>query len=180
MLGHDRLGPRAEHHLEPEVGEALGEQALRGADQEDRLLEPVAAPDQAHLLAAVLGVVPGIGLVRDEVGERRRQHRQVGVDRHPRAQPAEVVVETRPRLVGDELELDVLALGQPEEPLGPLAQVLGQRIDGRRADGRAGRRATRARRSGGRRAVPSPGSASSSRRWAAANSSSGTGWGRTP
>ena len=35
-------------HFEPEVGQALGQQALRGADQEDRLLQPAPAPDQAR------------------------------------------------------------------------------------------------------------------------------------
>ena len=43
----------------------------------------------------------------------------------------EVVVEPRPRLVGDQLEVDVLAVGQAEQVPGPLAQVLGQRVDGR-------------------------------------------------
>ena len=90
------------------------------------------APNQAHLLAAVLGVVPGVGLVRDEMGERRRQHREVGVDRDHRAQSAQIGVEARPRLVRDELELDALALGEPEEQGGALAQVVGQRVDRRR------------------------------------------------
>ena len=128
--GHG-LGALAGDHLEPEVGEPLGEQALRGADHEDRLLEPALPADEADLLAAVLGVVAGVGLVGDEVGERGGEHRQVGVDHDPAAQVAEVVVEARPRLVGDEVEVDVLALGQAEEPVGALAEVLGERVDGR-------------------------------------------------
>ena len=44
---------------------------------------------------------------------------------------AEVVVEARPRLVGDQLELDVLALGKAEELVRAGTEVLGQRVDGR-------------------------------------------------
>ena len=58
-----------EQHLDAEVGQALGQQALRRADEEDRLLQVAVPPDQAGLLAGVLGVVPGIGLVGDEVAE---------------------------------------------------------------------------------------------------------------
>ena len=111
----DRLGPLAADHLEAEVGQPLGEQALRRADEEDRLLEPAPLADEADLLAAVLGVVAR-GRPRGRRGGRAtwRQHGQVGVDGDPAAQVAEVVVEARPRLVGDEVEVDVLAVGQPE------------------------------------------------------------------
>ena len=79
-------GRRPDHHLEPEVGEALGQEALRRADEEDRLLQMTAAANEADLLAGVLGVVAGIGLVGDEVSEHGREHRQVDVDDHPAAQ----------------------------------------------------------------------------------------------
>ena len=64
------LGALGRRHLEPEVGETLGQQALRRADEEDRLLELAAPANEPDLLAAVLGVMTGIGLVRDEVAER--------------------------------------------------------------------------------------------------------------
>ena len=48
--GGDRERRRDEHvALVVLVGEALGEQALRRTDEEDRLLEPVAAPDEADM-----------------------------------------------------------------------------------------------------------------------------------
>ena len=89
----------------------------------------------------------------------------------PAAQVAEVVVEARPRLVGDEVEVDVLALGQAEQR-------------GRCARG-SPRRASRwparslstgdglglaPRRCSARRSGPLPGSTSSRARWAASNS----------
>ena len=131
MRLHDRLGALPQQRLEGEIGEALGEEALRGADQEDGLLEVTLLSDQAHLLAGVLGVVPGIGLVRDEVPDGGGEHRQVDVDRNPAAQPAQVVVEPGPRLVRLEQPLDRLAVGQTERPVGALPEVLGQRLDDR-------------------------------------------------
>ena len=62
---------RADERLEGEVGQALGQQALGRAHEEDRLLELAPAADEPDLLAAVLGVVAGVGLVGDEVAERR-------------------------------------------------------------------------------------------------------------
>ena len=97
-------------------------------DEEDRLLEVPAATNEPGLLAGVLGVVARIGLVRDQVTERRAQHGQIGVDRHTTAKTAEVVVEARPRLVGHELPVDALTVGQPEESSRALAKVLGQRM----------------------------------------------------
>ncbi len=76
-------------------------------------MTPVA--HQPHLLAGVLGVVAGVGLVGDQVGDGRAEHREVGVDGHPAGQAALVVVEPRPRLVGHQLPVDVLALGQTEQ-----------------------------------------------------------------
>ncbi len=76
---------------------------------------------------------PGVGLVGHQVADGGGQHRQVGVDGHPAAQAAQVVVEARPGLVGHQLPVDVLAVGQPEQLVGALAEVLGQRSD----DGRA-------------------------------------------
>ncbi len=111
VAGDDALGPRAEDRLQAEVGQALGDEALRRADEEDGLLHPPSAADESDLLTAVLGVVPGIGLVGDEVGQRDRQDGQVGVHRHPRVEIPQVVVEARPRLVGDELEVDAFAFG---------------------------------------------------------------------
>ena len=131
VLGHDWRPSRvvAQQHLEAEVGQALGQQALRRADEEDRLLDVAAPADQADLLAGVLGVVAGVGLVGDEVAERGAEHGQVGVDGDPAAEVAEVVVEAGPRLVGDELEVDVLAVGQAEQRVGARAEVVGQRVD---------------------------------------------------
>ena len=128
--GDDALRPGTEDRLQTEVGQALGEQALGGAHQEDGLLHPSSAPDQPHLLAAVLGVVSGIGLVGHEMGERGRQNGKVGVHRHARMEIAQIGVEARPRLVLHQLEIDVLAFGESEETIGPLAQLFGQRGDG--------------------------------------------------
>jgi len=110
-----------------QVGETLGQEALGRAHEEDRLFQPAAAPHEPDLLAGVLGVVPGIGLVGDEVGEGGGEHGQVDVDGHPTAQPAQVVVEARPRPVADELPVDVLAVGQAEEVARAGAEVVGQR-----------------------------------------------------
>ena len=70
---------RPHDDLESEIGQSFGEEALRCTDQEDRLLEPLAIPDEPDLLARVLGVVAGIGLVGDEVRKEQREHRQVDV-----------------------------------------------------------------------------------------------------
>ena len=63
MLRHGRLVARAHHDPEPEIGETLCEQALRGAHQEDRLFQPVTAVHEPDLLRRVLGVMAGICLV---------------------------------------------------------------------------------------------------------------------
>ena len=72
----------------------------------------------------------GVGLVRHELAEGGRQHGQVDVDLDSGTELAEVVVEAAPRLVGDEGEVDPLALGQAEQSPGPVPQVLGKRGDG--------------------------------------------------
>ena len=72
--------------------------------------------DQPALLAAVLGVVARVGLVRDQVRQLAEPVRQVGVDRDPRAVVAQVVVEARPRLVGDDLVATVSTSGRPYWP----------------------------------------------------------------
>lgn len=56
--------------------------------------------------------------------------RQVGVDRHAGAEAALVVVEARPRLVGDHLVPDGLHLGQPVPAAHAVAQRAGQRVHG--------------------------------------------------
>ncbi len=82
-LRRPRTPARPHHGLQPQVGEALGHQALRRVDEEDRVLG-LGVPDrQAGLLAAVLGVVARVGLVRDELRQVRGPVPDVGVDRHP-------------------------------------------------------------------------------------------------
>ncbi len=129
MLGHCGFGTRPEEDLETQIGQSLGQQALRGPNQEDRLLFVPSLANQPHLLAGVLGVVAGVGLVGHEVGNGRAQHREVGVDGHPAGQPALVVVEPRPGLVGDQFPFDMLTLREAEKPIGALAEVIGQRVD---------------------------------------------------
>ncbi len=116
-------------HLEPEIGEPFGEQTLRGADEEDGLLEVPVTAHEAGFLARVLGVMSRIRLVRHEAAERGRQHREVGVDHDPAVQITEVVVEPGPRLVLDEVEVDVLALRQAEQALGAVTEVVSERVD---------------------------------------------------
>ena len=162
-------GRSTQHHLEAEIGQALGQEALRCADQEDRLLDVAALAHQPDLLAGVLGVVARIGLVGDQVGDRGGQHGQVEVDGHPAVQVAQVVVEARPGLVRDELPIDVLAVGQTEEPVGAVAQVVGQRVDDRRQRSRARWPGLRARPRSRSPSGPEPGSTSSRRRCACSN-----------
>ena len=131
VLGDERLGPLPDDDLQAEIGKPFGEEALRCADEEDRLLHQPAPAHEANLLATVLGVVARVGLVGDQLPERGAQHGEIHVDRHPALQPAQVVVEAGPGLVGDELEVDVLTFRQPELSVGPLAQILGERVDGR-------------------------------------------------
>src|SRR3712207_9305953 len=64
-----------------------------------RSLEPRAALDQAELLAAVLGVVPRVGLVGHQVRQLAQPVRQVGVDRHA---GAVVALRSEERRVGKE------------------------------------------------------------------------------
>ena len=82
-------------------------------------------------MRAVFGVMAGIGLVSHEMGERGRQHREIDVDRDLRLEPAQVVVEATPGLVGHQLEGDALAIGQTEQGPGPVPEVLGERGDRR-------------------------------------------------
>ncbi len=69
-VGVDLGGPaapvRPDRGVQREIGQPLGHQALRGVDQKDRLLGVTFAVDEPGLLAAVLGVVAGVGLVRDQ------------------------------------------------------------------------------------------------------------------
>ena len=131
MLFENGFRLRAEQDLDAEIGQAFGQQALRGAHEEDRLFEPTVPPDQARFLTTVLGVVTGIGLVRHEMTERGAQDRKVRVDRDAAAQAAEVVVESRPRFAGLELPFDVLTFGKPEELLRSVTKVVGQRANRR-------------------------------------------------
>ena len=99
-------------------------------DQEDGLLGMALALDQPRLLAAVLGVVAGIGLVRDQPGQVGHLLLEVGVDGDGGAVVAEVVVEPRPRLVGDHLVGDGLGVGQRVFGAHAVAQRAGERVDG--------------------------------------------------
>ena len=58
----------------------------------------------AGLLAAALGVVPRIGLVRDELGELRPPRSRPRVHGDPRPVAAAVLVQRAPRRVGDDPE----------------------------------------------------------------------------
>jgi len=51
VLGDDGVMLLRHYHLEPEVGEALGEQTLRRADEEDRLFQEALAPNKSRFLA---------------------------------------------------------------------------------------------------------------------------------
>src|SRR5918999_2224227 len=124
VLGGDPLdaaGP--EQHVGPDGRDPLRDERLGRADEDDRLLEPPALADEQRLLADALGVVARIGLVRDQLAEERGRLGQVGANRDPAAQTAEVVVERRPRHLGDELDLNALALRQAELGRGHVAQV---------------------------------------------------------
>ena len=74
-------------------------------------------------------MVAGIGLVRDEPDQERRRQGSVCVDRDVATQATLVVVERRPGLVGDVVELHLLAVGQADKPLGAGAQVGPERLD---------------------------------------------------
>ena len=104
---------------------------MRRADDDHRLFPAVVAADQSRLLADMLGVMTGVGLVRHQRTEGGGKDRKVGVDLDPRPGPAEVVVEAAPRLAGDKFELDALPLGQAEHEPGPFPEVLGNRGDRR-------------------------------------------------
>ena len=56
-----------EQHLDAQIGEPFRQQALRRADEKDRLLEVSVPPNETRLFPGVLGVMTGIGLVRNEV-----------------------------------------------------------------------------------------------------------------
>ena len=116
----------------PKVCQALADEALRGVDQEDRGLEPPKSVDQGRLLPGVLEVMPGIGLVGDRVDERRCPDRQVGVDVDARAAAAVEPVVAGPRLVADQRDPQVLAVGQPEGRLRPRTEPGDEPVDDRR------------------------------------------------
>ena len=65
----DVARPRRDGEREPEVGQALADQALGRVDEEDARLEPAGAVDQVRLPPGVLEVVAGVGLVGDDVDE---------------------------------------------------------------------------------------------------------------
>jgi len=65
------------------------------------------------------------------LSQTRGEHRQIDIDNDLRAKAAEIVVETTPRLVGDELEGHGLTFGQTEQSFRSLTEVLGKRVDGR-------------------------------------------------
>ena len=157
-------------HLESQVGQSLSEQALGSADQEDRFLQLPAAPASPPPCGCAR--CGGRGKPRGPpVAEAGRQHREIDVDDHPAVQAPEVVVEARPRLVGDLLEVHPFAVRQPKKrlvrarspqrgtptaagvPRGhdlafpPADVALGQRAaPGRTSSSRRGRRRTRPRR----------------------------------
>ena len=79
MVGDRRLRLAATNRFEPEVGQALGEQALRRAIEE-RSSPPAGGAGAQAASLRLCSVVPGIGLVGDEVPERGGEHGQVGVD----------------------------------------------------------------------------------------------------
>ena len=122
------------HEPLAEVGEALADEALRRVDEQDRRLEAALAIDQLGLLRRVLEVVAGVGLVGDGAGEARCARGEVRVDIDPGAPTAIEPVVGGPRLVADEPDTQVLAVGEPE-PLGRHApEALDEPVeDGRQA-----------------------------------------------
>ncbi len=60
----------------------------------------------------MLGVVTGVGLVRDQGRQIRHMLFEVGIDRHPGPEITEVVIESRPRLVADDLVFHLLVVRQ--------------------------------------------------------------------
>jgi len=74
-------------------------------------------------------VVARIPLVRGEPEQVARRKRQVGIDRDPRPEAAEVVGVPEPALAGDDLELHLLALGQADGLARPLAHERERRVD---------------------------------------------------
>ena len=75
------------------------------------------------LLQGVLGVVPGIALVGEEIGQPVGMDGQVGVEVDAGAAAAEIPVVARPRLVLHHADLDRLILRQRDDGAGPLAQL---------------------------------------------------------
>ena len=106
--------PVPDRGVQREIGQPLGHQALRGVDEEDRLLGLPFALDQPDFFTAVFGVVAGIGLVGHQPGQVRHLLLEVGVDGDGGPVVTEVVVEPGPRLVGDDLVGDGLSGGQRE------------------------------------------------------------------
>ena len=108
----------AERHLERDHRDALAHDRLRRADEEDRLLEIAVAVDEQRLLPRVLRVVARVRLVRDEQRQEERVDRPIRVEHDAAPTAAEVVVERRPRLVRDLLEVERLVIRKPDERLG--------------------------------------------------------------
>ena len=116
--------------MQCQIRQPLGHQALRGVHQEDGLLALSQSGDQSLLLAAVLGVVTRVGLMGDQRGDVGHLRFDVGVDRHPGAVVPLVVVEARPRFVGDDLVDHGFGVGQRIGGADDVAQRAGEGADG--------------------------------------------------
>ena len=136
-LEYVRLGLRFDRLESGFVDAYTGDRRVRAAVEDEPAPTPSGLRDQARALLRELdsadlpadradhlrGQLTGlectarkmsgepVGFV-DEVAQLRQPVRQVGVDRHARAVGALVVVEPRPRLVGDHFVADRLHLGQ--------------------------------------------------------------------
>ena len=85
--------------------------------------------DQPDLFAAMLGVVPRIGFVRHQPRQVGHQLLDVGVDGDRRAEVTQVVVESRPRLVGHHLVSNGFGVRKRIVGADPVAQRAGERLD---------------------------------------------------
>ncbi len=142
--------PRSDRRPERALGEPLGHDGLRRAEQGDPLLD--ASRRDGGLGAAALDVVAGIGLVRHQPRQPGRAEHRTRVDLHERAVTAGVGVQRAPRGVVDEPVRDGLGRREPvpRAPPGPAAPSTTR--------GRRGPAARAAQRPGGgvRRAAPPP------------------------
>ena len=122
------------------LGDAFAEHGLRRRHELERLLDRALVAREQLLLDRVLGVMAGVDLVRGEVDQVEAGRRHVDVQHDAAAQIAVVVVERPPRLVGDRLDRQRLALGQLDERRGPprAGSAAGRSAPGRRARRRRG------------------------------------------